>query len=604
MRTDMLCGKEPRQENEVSEAARLESQLRLAKSLLARHKEMTRSASALRSQERAVRPLMPEAAQLGCPAALKEQAPHSFDGIRARESLIEVKGGSLLQKTLCVMAAACEGRGTVAFLHARVPLASADTLAFAKSIKELEKRHCVPALAITGLKRRELSQGELSGLKDLLWLRNEIGSGLIWFTDAGDPKKEPDLGKPDLIWKVHAPKGSDDLKALLEKLLQSAGYENFFAPKQLDKLVSAARDQGEIALIAQLAAQYGGLKNGSAALTRALLRLLPRLRAEGDPVSLALTAAGMFFTKSETCCGALCFKSPLERDQDEGHDLHWSDFMTGNTSDKEDGAKNCGRVWVKPKEDSYDERLVCSKDSVAEFISVMKALSDCKKRGENLDPHAGTALLWGPPGTGKTDFARHLGDALGRETRIVTGAELLAKYCGETEKLISDLFDEAAKTGTLLVIDEVDYLLRDRGRLHQGWEASMVDQFLSCMNDYQGLLVGTTNNQEIIDPAVRRRFTYEFEFTYANDDQKLLLWDKYLMPCAAAPLSKTELARLLALKRLTPGDFLNIKNRHNPRYAKEKPPAAQLLDELGKAAAFRENGRSDDDDLRRRIGFV
>ncbi|MDY6322458.1 MAG: ATP-binding protein [Succinivibrio sp.] len=249
---------------------------------------------------------------------------------------------------------------------------------------------------------------------------------------------------------------------------------------------------------------------------------------------------------------------------------------------------------------------MCSQERVSDFIGIMKALSDTLKGGGSIPAHAGTALLYGPPGTGKTEFAEHLGAMIGRETQVVTGADLLRSRSGKTERLIQDLFVDAKAKGRLLVIDEVDYLMRNRENARKGceWESSMVDQFLAVMGAYEGLFIATTNNSKIIDAAVKRRFSHSFAFTYARGDQLELLWDKYLADCSESAIANEEKERLLSLERLTPGEFLNVRNGHDPQFGGKKAPAAKLLMELEELSRFRDGKKKRKEGAHRRIGMI
>ncbi|MBD5391606.1 AAA family ATPase, partial [bacterium] len=72
--------------------------------------------------------------------------------------------------------------------------------------------------------------------------------------------------------------------------------------------------------------------------------------------------------------------------------------------------------------------------------------------------------LYGAPGTGKTAYADYLGEMLGMPVLKKRASDLMGMYVGQTEKNIARAFAEARDTGAILVFDEADSFLRDRGR--------------------------------------------------------------------------------------------------------------------------------------------
>ena len=67
-------------------------------------------------------------------------------------------------------------------------------------------------------------------------------------------------------------------------------------------------------------------------------------------------------------------------------------------------------------------------------------------------------LMFGPPGTGKTEFVKHLGKELDRKVLVMKGSDLLSKYVGESEQNIAKAFQRAET----LFFDEIDGLVQDR----------------------------------------------------------------------------------------------------------------------------------------------
>src|SRR5262249_57250657 len=83
-------------------------------------------------------------------------------------------------------------------------------------------------------------------------------------------------------------------------------------------------------------------------------------------------------------------------------------------------------------------------------------------RLEELIPRG--MILWGPPGTGKTFFAKAMATALGAAITIVSGPELKSKWVGESEDNLRQAFHKARQSApSIIVFDELDSFASARG---------------------------------------------------------------------------------------------------------------------------------------------
>ncbi len=161
--------------------------------------------------------------------------------------------------------------------------------------------------------------------------------------------------------------------------------------------------------------------------------------------------------------------------------------------------------------------------------------------------------LCGPPGTGKTAFVRYIAEQRGIDILPKRASDLLNKYVGENEQNIASAFAEALQTSAFLVFDEVDSLLMDRQSAQRAYEVSLVNELLSQMERHPLPFACTTNQWDIIDPAAARRFVFRAEFYYL--DQPRINRAFALLFNSKAPSSA------LALTKLTPADFANVRER-------------------------------------------
>jgi len=122
------------------------------------------------------------------------------------------------------------------------------------------------------------------------------------------------------------------------------------------------------------------------------------------------------------------------------------------------------------------------------------------------------ALLWGPPGCGKTLLAKAIATECASNFISVKGPELLTMWFGESEANVRDVFDKARSAAPcVLFFDELDSIARSRGGSSGdagGAGDRVMNQLLTEMDGInaakQIFVVGATNRPDIIDPAIKR----------------------------------------------------------------------------------------------------
>lgn len=176
---------------------------------------------------------------------------------------------------------------------------------------------------------------------------------------------------------------------------------------------------------------------------------------------------------------------------------------------------------------------------------------------------AGSAriCLYGPSGTGKTAYGRWLAEYLCKPLIVKKVSDLQSIFIGETEINIALAFEKAELEGAVLMIDEVDSFLQDRRNAMRSWEVTQVNEMLTQIESYSGVLIVSTNLMGCIDQAALRRFDLKAKFDYLNAEQSSALLNKYIEQLKLAPSTETEHKRLHRLKTLTPGDFAAVQRQ-------------------------------------------
>jgi len=144
-----------------------------------------------------------------------------------------------------------------------------------------------------------------------------------------------------------------------------------------------------------------------------------------------------------------------------------------------------------------------------------------------IEPPKGV-LLYGPPGTGKTLLAKAVANESEAHFILLNGPEIMSKFYGESEKKIREIFDEAEKNApSIIFIDEIDSLAPKREESGGEVERRVVSQLLTMMDGLKSrgrvVVIGATNRQNAIDPALRRpgRFDREVEISVPDKEGRL-----------------------------------------------------------------------------------
>lgn len=150
-----------------------------------------------------------------------------------------------------------------------------------------------------------------------------------------------------------------------------------------------------------------------------------------------------------------------------------------------------------------------------------------------------TCLFYGPPGTGKTETAYQIGLATGRDIYQVDMSLIHGKWVGDSEHHAQQIFDQyfkkilQSKTAPILLLNEADAIISKRLVNADSSVGLMYNRvqniILQALEDFQGILIATTNLEQNFDQAFERRFLYKMRFRLPSATIREKLW-KSMIP--------------------------------------------------------------------------
>jgi SpoVK/Ycf46/Vps4 family AAA+-type ATPase len=150
-------------------------------------------------------------------------------------------------------------------------------------------------------------------------------------------------------------------------------------------------------------------------------------------------------------------------------------------------------------------------EKLQQIVSEHLRSADLLKKG--LTPTR-TAILTGPPGVGKTLAARWLATQLQRPLLTLDLSAVMSSFLGRTGTNVRHVLDYAKGVSCVLLLDELDAIAKRRDDAQEVGELKrLVTVLLQEIDDWPegGLLVAASNHEELLDPAVWRRFEMQIE---------------------------------------------------------------------------------------------
>ena len=142
------------------------------------------------------------------------------------------------------------------------------------------------------------------------------------------------------------------------------------------------------------------------------------------------------------------------------------------------------------------------------------------------------ALFSGEPGTGKTLCATILANEMDQQLFQIAIPRVVSKWIGETEKNIEKIFETAKASHGILLFDEADSLFASRTKVDSSvdrYSNMATNMLLQEIENFEGIVLLTTNLEKNIDKAFQRRIGFKIHFPFPEAEFRAKIW-KTLVP--------------------------------------------------------------------------
>lgn len=186
-----------------------------------------------------------------------------------------------------------------------------------------------------------------------------------------------------------------------------------------------------------------------------------------------------------------------------------------------------------PKEAEEPILAATVRVNVYEWMFEIRASADLA--AVNLKPRRG-ALLYGPPGCGKTTLAHHLAARLGLPLVVMNMAAVLGgRTMGSGGAHLHQFFDAIKEYGepVVVLLDELDSIGARRLQADQAAakeQNATLNHLLVMMEAFDHILLGATNRKEDLDPALWRRFGMQLSVDLPSEDEVFAILKRYSLP--------------------------------------------------------------------------
>jgi SpoVK/Ycf46/Vps4 family AAA+-type ATPase len=178
---------------------------------------------------------------------------------------------------------------------------------------------------------------------------------------------------------------------------------------------------------------------------------------------------------------------------------------------------------LEEKISDFELRDLVVTESISEKIKrIIKEYEKKELLRKNGLKNRSKFLITGEPGTGKTMTASVIANELGLTLYVIQLDKLITKYMGETSVKLRQVFDFINEVNAVYLFDEFDAIGSDRSLDNDvGEMRRILNSFLQYLenDDSHSIIIAATNNPNILDNALFRRFDDVLEYKLPNIEQ-------------------------------------------------------------------------------------
>ena len=235
--------------------------------------------------------------------------------------------------------------------------------------------------------------------------------------------------------------------------------------------------------------------------------------------------------------------------------------------DEEDSRQVCATLIchkdIREKHLEYNQEDKCYIDRLVNLL-VKDKFDIIQERLYERGFHKGiTCVLYGEPGTGKTETVFQIAKKTGRDIMEIDISSIRSKYVGETERKLRRIFADyreacrESELAPILLFNEADAIFCNRNKNPNSaldkMENAMQNILLNELEQLDGILIATTNMTINFDEAFERRFLYRIQLHIPPAEIRAKIW-RLMLP----EIDKPTAAHIAEIYPFSPGQIENI----------------------------------------------